>query len=242
MIISHTHRYVFVELPRTGSTAVRRELRELYDGHPILAKHATYDEFRRTATDEEKTYFVFSTIRNPLDDAVSRYFKLRTDHKGQFTKRSRARRHRRLLNRLIDTLQFRYVNANDADFGSFLRRFYILPYDTWASLSHHRFDYVMRFERLEDDFAEAIRRIGLDLIRPLPVVNSTASRRRSFVEYYTPDLIPRARRVFGPYMQRWGYAFPPSWPVDRPTAMDRAQYLLYGFVARMYWRFVRPIT
>jgi hypothetical protein len=242
MIISHTHRYVFVELPRTGSTAVRRELRELYDGQPILAKHATYDEFLRTATEDEKRYFVFSTVRNPLDDAVSRYFKLRTDHKGRFTDPSRAPRHRRLLNRVIDTVQVRYVHEHDADFASFLRRFYVLPYDTWASLSHDRFDFVMRFERLAEDFAEAIRRIGLEPVRPLPVVNSTASRRQSFVDYYTPELIPRARRVFGPYMQRWGYSFPPSWPVDRPTTMDRAQYLLYGFFARLYWRFVRPIT
>ena len=40
MIISHRHRYVFVKLPRTGSSAVRRELRELYDGVPILHKRS----------------------------------------------------------------------------------------------------------------------------------------------------------------------------------------------------------
>src|SRR2546426_260618 len=40
LIVSHKHRYVFVELPRTGSTAVRHELRELYDGTPILHKHS----------------------------------------------------------------------------------------------------------------------------------------------------------------------------------------------------------
>ena len=59
MIISHRHRYVFVELPRTGSSAVRRELRELYDGVPILHKHSTYDEFRRQASEDERGYFVF---------------------------------------------------------------------------------------------------------------------------------------------------------------------------------------
>ena len=53
MIISHRHRFVFVELPRTGSSAVRRELRELYDGVPILHKHSTYDEFRRQARSEK---------------------------------------------------------------------------------------------------------------------------------------------------------------------------------------------
>lgn len=242
MIISHRYRYVFVELPRTGSTAIRQELREHYDGEPILKKHATYDEFLRSATDDEKRYFVFSTVRNPLDDIVSHYFKLRTDHKGRYTDPARAPRNRRLLNRIIDTVQSRYVTGRDTDFASFLRRFYVFPYDTWASLSHERFDYVMRFERLADDFAIVLERLGIEPVRPLPVVNATATRRRSFVDYYTPDLIPRARRVFGPYMERWGYAFPESWPVKRPTTMDRAQYRLYGFFARFYWRYVRPIT
>jgi hypothetical protein len=91
LIISHQHRYLFVELPRTGSTAIRHELRELYDGTPILHKHSTYDEFRRQASVAELQYFVFSTVRNPLDDAVSRYFKLKTDHNLRFSNRPNIR-------------------------------------------------------------------------------------------------------------------------------------------------------
>ena len=55
MVISHRHRYLFVELPRTGSTAIHRELIELYDGTAILQKHATYEDFLRGATEIEKT-------------------------------------------------------------------------------------------------------------------------------------------------------------------------------------------
>ena len=75
MIISHQHKYLFVELPRTGTTAVSRELRLMYAGTRILRKHSSYQEFLRKASDEEKKYFVFTCIRNPLDDAVSHYFK-----------------------------------------------------------------------------------------------------------------------------------------------------------------------
>lgn len=42
VIISHEHKYVFAELPHTGSTAVSRELRENYAGEKILGKHSTY--------------------------------------------------------------------------------------------------------------------------------------------------------------------------------------------------------
>jgi hypothetical protein len=41
MTISRRHRYVFVEVPRNGSSAVRRALRELYDGAPMRNKHGT---------------------------------------------------------------------------------------------------------------------------------------------------------------------------------------------------------
>ncbi|MBA3404443.1 MAG: hypothetical protein H0U13_07160, partial [Gemmatimonadaceae bacterium] len=68
MIISDRHRYLFVELPRTGSTAIHRELCAMYDGEPILQKHATYGDFLKIATDDQRRYFVFSTVRNPLDD------------------------------------------------------------------------------------------------------------------------------------------------------------------------------
>lgn len=239
MIISHTHRYVFVELPRTGSTAIRQELRDLYDGQPILHKHATYDEFLRTASPAERGYFSFAAIRNPLDDAVSRYFKLRTDHKNRFSHTGQKKRPR-LVNRLIDDRMFRFIEHNDPEFPEFLRRFYLLPYDTWASLSHRRLGFVMRFENLAADFDEALRRTGLEPRRPLPVVNATGTRRRSFETYYTPDLMPRVRRVFGPYMERWGYTFPPEWGLEPPSTLHRAEYIAFSSLAKLYWRHLRP--
>lgn len=240
MIISHKHRYVFVELPRTGSTAVRTELRALYEGKPILHKHATYEEFCAIATEDERGYFVFSTIRNPVDDAVSRYFKFLTDHKGRYTDPSRRSRHKPILNRILDQSAFRFVRAGRTDFPSFLRRYHPLPFDTWASLSHHRFDYVMRFERLSDDFAEALRRIGIEPERPLPVANETAARDRDFTTYYDEVSRRHARRVFGPYMRRWGYSFPIEWGLEPPSRWHELQYAAVSSVAGVYWRHVRP--
>jgi len=240
MIISHSHRYVFVELPRTGSTAVRRELRELYDGTPILHKHSTYGEFRRQASPDQLKYFVFSGIRNPLDDAVSRYFKLKTDHKQRFSDPETGQKHRRPVNSFLDDRMYRYLLKTDADFSTFFLKFYRLPYDTWASLEHEKFNYVMRFERLVDDFAEVLRRIGVEPARPLPVVNTTGARRRSFDEYYSPEARQRARRVFGPYMRRWGYSFPPDWELPKPSPLDELSYAAFSRVARTYWAHIRP--
>ena len=81
MIISHIHRYLFVELPRTGSSAVSKELILNYDAENILRKHATYRDFLKQASKQEKEYFVFSSIRNPMDKILSLYFKYKTDHR-----------------------------------------------------------------------------------------------------------------------------------------------------------------
>jgi hypothetical protein len=240
MIISHQHRYLFVELPRTGSTAVRRELRAMYDGEPILHKHATYEEFLAIATEDERRYFVFSAIRNPLDDAVSRFFKFQTDHKGRYTDPDRRPKHKPLLNRVLDQSAFRYVRRGQGSFAAFLRRYYPLPFDTWASLSHARFDFVMRFERLGDDFAEALRRIGIEPLRPLPVANRTGARDEDFTSYFDAAARRHARRVFGPYMRRWGYAFPEDWGVEPPNRWHELQYRVVNRIGTIYWRHVRP--
>ena len=62
MIISHKLRCVFVQLPRTGSTAIARELISHYQGTPILNQHSNYVDFLRVATASEREYFVFSCI------------------------------------------------------------------------------------------------------------------------------------------------------------------------------------
>ena len=85
MVISHKHRYLFVEVPQTGSWAMHHELINYYDGEPILHKHATYLEFKRKYPVSEKKYTVFAVSRNPLDIYVSSFFKLKKDHKAAYS-------------------------------------------------------------------------------------------------------------------------------------------------------------
>ncbi len=85
MIISHRYRYIFVEIPLTASWSVRDVLSQHYEGEPIFHKHATFREFSRTASEEQKTYFVFGAVRNPLEVLVSRYVKIQQNFKQAFS-------------------------------------------------------------------------------------------------------------------------------------------------------------
>ena len=263
MIIGREHRYVFVELPRTGCTAVGKELIASYGGERILTKHSTYSDFLRHASTSERGYFAFSSIRNPLDDAVSHYMKISSDHHGRYSDPVRRKYSvgnrgadvfrsegtdnqgrppkRRSLSDRKDNRIHRYITRTDADFAAFFRRFHWLPYDNWSSLDHQRLDHVIRFERLEETFAEALEMLGLTLVRPLPVKNKTDAKDRHWSSYYTPEIIPRAKFVFGPYMHRWGYEFPAEWGDAPPMITAETAYRALSPVRTVYWRHVRSV-
>jgi hypothetical protein len=241
MVISEAHRYVFVELPRTGSTAITRELHENYGGRNILHKHATYDEFLRSATDDQKQYFAFSGLRNPLDDAVSLYFKLLSDHKRAYSNLKSAG----WITRLVYAFrwrQFDFARDEKTDFSRFFLRFYRWPYDNWSCLSHAKLDCILRFEHLAEDFARAVAGFGATLVRPLPVVNKTAERQMHFSRYYDEAAVARAKRVFAIYMAKWGYEFPAEWGMHgvRPRAWDRCVHRTLNLFRRFYWKQLRP--
>ncbi len=245
MIISHKHKYLFVELPMTGSTAISKELREQYDGVSILQKHSTYHDFSRFASEEEKRYFIFAGIRHPLDQVVSHYFKFKTGHSGQFTSDYHVAKLKKSLRfRLAYTYshlrRYQFIQENDADFGTFFLKFYKTPYNSWSSMDHARFDYVIRFEQLTDDFAEVVGQIGLELKRPLPQKNKTADKESDFFSYYnTPEVRERAMRVFGPYMKQWGYEFPTAWGPGAISWRTRTEFTLLNFFRNGYWKYFR---
>jgi hypothetical protein len=210
VIISHRHRYLFVELPHTASTAISRELQQNYDGQPILRKHAYYHEFLRIASDEEKTFFVFSGIRNPLDEAVSLYFKFKTDH-GTFYTKPKHRKDQGGHVTDAHMQRYRFISQTGAGFPEYMIKFHRMPYDNWSSLAHHTFDHIIRFEELQEGFSRVLELLGIEQKRPLPAANVTDNRQQDFLRYCPRQTWKRAVWVFGPFMERWGYEFPHEW-------------------------------
>jgi len=236
MIISHKHKCLFVELQHTGSTAISKELRENYDGVPILNRHSYYHEFQKIATDEEKGFFVFSCIRNPLDVVVSNYFRYKTDQLGIFSNPRNWKENGGHLNKLT-RMRFNFINDTNADFSAYFKKFYKYPYDNWSSLAHHKFDFIIRFENLAGDFTKALKLIGIKAKRPLPIVNKTGERNKDFWSYYTPEIRDQAQWVFGPFMKKWGYEFPPEWGSCHVPWSTQIVYSVLGFFRRhLEWR------
>src|SRR5262245_3391377 len=132
MVISQEHKYLFIEVPQTGCTAIARELCQHYSGRKILWKHATYVDFLKQAAPEERRYFVFAGIRQPMDVTVSVYFKLKLNHGNKFTDPQQtssggyqAYKH-----------HYDFIQRTNADFLTYFREYYTAVYNQYYLLRH----------------------------------------------------------------------------------------------------------
>jgi hypothetical protein len=243
MIISHKHKYVFVELPQTASSAIAKELKANYDGQEILFKHALYStDFMKQASKEEKEYTVISGLRNPMDICVSNYFKFKTDHENRYSN-PRLMKHgllRRYIMRWWNVRQYKNILGKNESFEEFFMRAYSIPYASWSILEHKKFDFIIRFENLQEDFSKALSVIGVEKVRDIPVANKTAEKTKSFWEYYETDRAKRrAKYIFGPYLKRWGYEFPSSWNHIKVPWYSFALYNFFNVLRKIFWLYLR---
>ena len=243
MIISHKHKYVFVELPQTASSAIAKELKANYDGHEILFKHALYStDFMKQAKPEEKEYTVISGMRNPMDICVSNYFKFKTDHENRYSN-PKLMQHgflRKYIMRWWNVRQYKNIIEKGETFEQFFTRAYSVPYASWSIIEHKNMDFVIRFENLNDDFAQALKVIGVDKVRDIPVANKTAEKTKTFWEYYETETAKRrAKYIFGPYLKRWNYDFPESWNHIKVSWYSFFMYRLVNVARVIFWKFLR---
>lgn len=231
MIISHKHHYLFIELPHTASTAISQELCELYDGRPILHKHAHYYEFLEIASAEEKTFFTFAGVRNPLDVVVTLYFKRKTNHQDFFTNPKYWQINGGHLS-IKSLKEYRFIVENKASFRDYLFKYYRIPYDSWGSPRPENFDFVIRYENLQSDFTALLKRLNIEPIRPLPLVNKTRQKPNNFWDYYTPEMREHVRSVFGPHMKIWGYKVPDSWGAFHISPLSSISFNLLGLIRK----------
>lgn len=239
MIISRVHRYLFVAVPHTASSAISAELQENYAGVPILRKHAHLHEFMDTATPTGKDYFVFAAVRNPLDAVISAYFKKKTNHGDAFTAPERWQSQGGYVSNYA--LQgFNYVQKHPDDFAGYLRKFYRIPYDGYGSIEPGEYDFMIRFENLQEDFSRLLALLSIEQVRPLPLLNQTAGRKDDCYAYYTPDTWEHVRRIFGPYLKEWGYRLP-SEDQQVPYWSEKLFRILRAYRRRWVWR-PSPVT
>jgi hypothetical protein len=197
-MISHHRRFVFIHVPKTAGTSVRRLLggwsdavREAIQGDRY--KHLTAsDAMNQVGHRAWSEYFTFAFVRNPWERMLS-YYAFHRQGGGGFSARPTIRFCR--AHSFPEFLE-RYINATRWQGPQF----------DWLSLPDGTIplDFVGRVENLEEDFRQVCTRLG---VTPAPLPRLNVSSHRDYAEYYdayTRSLVARAHERDVDY---FGYRF-----------------------------------
>lgn len=203
MIISHTHKYIFIKSTKTAGTSIEAALSNHCGGNDVITPLGDY-EFNRDASgawvhksmnegnyqqhddaltirnslpaDVWNDYFKFSIARNPWERTLSRFF---WNHRNDPALKPARRFYHRL------GIPFDELGPARKAFARFLRdeewdtndRFYIIDGGLCV-------DFIIRYEHLADDLKEVCKRVGLPELTLPHLKSGMRSRKHHYSEYY----------------------------------------------------------
>jgi hypothetical protein len=229
MVISNKHKYLFIELPRTGTTAISHELIRNYEGKKILHKHATYEEFLKSEYNVDE-YFTFSCRRKPIDRVYSYYIKMKNGYYDYKKDRKKS-----LYEKLYLMPTIKWIKKNNITFDEFLKKKYRLPYVDWSIQNHQLFDYVIDFKSLNEDFNTALCKIGITPVRDLPKRNVTTEKRQSYaIQELDKNIVGK---IFGPFIIENNYEFSHFNLKEYTSRLDMVKYKIIKFIYKQYLKY-----
>lgn len=207
-MISHAHRCIFIHVPKCGGTSIEAYLAEhaaALGGTPEPGKGW---EFRRErlaeALNRHPDYFVFAFVRNPLERLVSTW---RHGLRGVGAYYDRPVRDLSLAEYVRIAAEGRVAEQSAFDRYHLLPQVDFLPGPTRRTLfgvplaPEVTCGFVGRFERLDDDFRQVCRRIGI-AEGPLPRLNAAPSYGP---ERFDAATIERVRELYRDDLTAFGY-------------------------------------
>lgn len=179
--------FIFVHINKTGGSSIERAL-----GAPF--QHLTALELRDDLGERRwDDRFSFGFVRNPWDRVVSHYhYRVKTNQTG-------------LGERTVPFEEWVIRAYGERDPAYYDRPQMFMPQYRWLGDQEGRqlVDFVGRFERLHEDFAEVCRRIGVEASLP----HLKKSVRRDFRELYSAETRDLIARRFEGDIERYGYEF-----------------------------------
>ncbi|GAB4161282.1 MAG: hypothetical protein Fur0021_34300 [Candidatus Promineifilaceae bacterium] len=218
MRISHRYKFVFLALPRTGSTTVRKILDAYSDVKSVHVTQTTAEfpfyhhisarELKRIFDDRGWDWFAyrrFCVVRNPFDRIVSLY------HHYQKTNADRDKAKTSLYN----FLKYLYFQVRpEMTFAEYVARLdpkgkltttlmEFIGGDDGALLV----DDVLTFENLATELPAYLQRMNISINpQEIPVLNASASR-QPYAVYYTNAARERVASLYAYEIERFSYTF-----------------------------------
>lgn len=208
MLISHSHRFVFVHIPKTGGNSVAAAL------HPFATrgswegdcpeKHLTAWQIRQRFFQyhDWNDYFSFAFVRNPWELLHSDYWYCR----------SQVDRITGNPDRYVRHWAMKVLRVAKMSFSEFVHTHWSrsLCQTFCQCTGEDVVSFIGRFEDLANDFAQVCDSIGLSQPVQLVRQNTTLLAGRPRHDYrldYTPQLRDVVARRFAYDIDRFGYEF-----------------------------------
>lgn len=196
MPISHTHKFVFVHIPKTGGSSIEKFFNmygvdnkgnnTVFNSDIMFgndSQHFTYKKILEKSNKNLLTYFSFSFVRNPWSREVSEFF---------------------------------WRKSWDTELTNYTFKDYILFYNnkTCHGLPQNTFvldkdgkqlvDFIGKFENLQEDFDIICEKIGIPK-KKLPYSNK--SKHKHYTEYYNNETKQIVAEKYAKDIEYFGYKF-----------------------------------
>lgn len=211
MIISHKHRFIFIEVPKTASSSIANFLQEYLpknniecERHEIISgsdwvftrkKTDTYPHCHRHCDllsvlkdfPNASKYFKFCFVRNPWDRVISWFFY----KKGQLKNPKRKQ-----------------------SFNEFLKEIQLSPQIEIMNHTPQNFDFIGRFENLQNDFETICDKIDINfhhLPHIIPLSHQPTfvgnNKNKHYTSYYNDETRQVVAEKYAQDIEYFGYKF-----------------------------------
>jgi hypothetical protein len=201
-MISHKHKFIFIQIPKTGCTSAQKVL-EKHGGivkqgptkkKSIYFKHRTYSEMQESNDFEKiKEYFSFTFVRNPWDWLVSNYFYCRGIH-SPYRNRGTKNSIKKSKDLKFEPWLYWYINGMKGTQKEMI-------VDSSGEIN---IDFIGKLENYQSDFNKVCDKLNIKRIQ-LPHLNTT--KHKSYKKYYNPDTIKLVERAYAEDIDCFKYKF-----------------------------------
>jgi hypothetical protein len=204
MRISHKHKFIFIAIPKTGSTVIRNHLDSYSDVNGNSNNTSPF--YHHVKADTLKSYFVenkldwssyfkFSFLRNPYARLVSQYYYWLTvadgdmgNHNKQFYENCKlVKKNTRNFNDFVLNPEFEGMHEH--------------PQISWLT---DDMNFVGKLENLQIDFNKVCNEIGI----PKKILQKTNKTDHAhYTDYYTDSTISYVKKKYADEINKFNYSF-----------------------------------